>query len=102
VLRENIQRVYDENQQVYGARKVWRQLKREDIEVPRCTAERLMRAMGLSEATRGGAFKTTTDPDEAAERPRDSVKRDFSADQPNKLWVADLTFVPMRSRGRAS
>jgi transposase InsO family protein len=94
ILREHIQRLYDENHQVYGARKVWRQLEREGVEVARCTVERLMREMGLQGAVRGTAFKVTTVADEDAQRPQDLVKRDFSADAPNKLWVADLTYVP--------
>jgi transposase InsO family protein len=92
-LREEIQRVYDENRQVYGVRKVWRQLGREGIEVGRCTVERLMRSMGLRGAVRGRAFKITTVADEALERPTDLVKRSFEADRPNKLWVADITYV---------
>ena len=92
-LRVEIQRVYDENQQVYGAKKVWRQLGREDIQVGRCTVERLMRSMELRGAVRGRAFKLTTVADEALERPVDLVKRSFEADRPNKLWVADLTYV---------
>ena len=94
ILREHIQRVYDDNHQVYGSRKVWRQLKREGVEVARCAVERLMREMGLHGAVRGRAFKVTTIADEDAQRPQDLVKRDFSADAPNKLWVADLTYVP--------
>jgi len=92
-LRVEIQRVFDNNHGVYGAEKVWRQLVREHIEVARCTVERLMRMMGLRGAIRGGAFKVTTVTDEAAECPKDLVRRVFSADAPNKLWVADLTFV---------
>jgi putative transposase len=92
-LKADIQRVYDDNQQVYGAEKVWRQLRREDIEVARCTVERLMHQMGLKGAVRGRAFKVTTVVDEAAQRPLDLVKRDFSASAPNQLWVADLTYV---------
>jgi putative transposase len=92
-LREPIQRVYDENQQVYGAQKVWRQLGRKNVDVARCTVERLMRQMGLKGAVRGRAFKVTTVADEAAQRPRDLVKREFSAPAPNRLWVADLTYV---------
>jgi transposase InsO family protein len=93
LLRKEIQRVYDENRQVYGADKVWRQLSREGIEVARCTVERLMRSMGLRGASRGRGFKTTTVTDEALYRPSDLVKRSFEADCPNKLWVADLTYV---------
>jgi putative transposase len=91
-LREQIQRIWDENYQVYGARKVWRQLLREDIQVARCTVERLMRGMGLQGVIRGRTFKTTI-PDESAARPADLVNRDFTATRPNQLWVADLTYV---------
>lgn len=92
-LRVEIQRVYDENQRVYGADKVWRQLRRESLEVARCTIERLMRAMGLRGAVRGRAYKRTTVADVAAQRPPDLVERSFSASRPNQLWVADITFV---------
>ena len=92
-LRGEIQRVYDENNQVYGADKVWRQLGREGIEVGRCAVERLMRSMGLRGAVRGRAFKITTVADDALERPADLVQRSFEADRPDKLWVADLTYV---------
>lgn len=91
-LRGEIQRVWNENFQVYGARKVWRQLQREGIAVARCTVARLMRDMGLQGAVRGKTFRTTI-PDEAALRPADLVDRDFAADRPNQLWVADLTYV---------
>jgi putative transposase len=92
-LRLEIQRVFEENFGVYGARKVWYQLNREGYHVARCTVERLMRTMGLRGAVRGRAFKITTVADEALERPADLVKRSFEADRPNKLWVADLTYV---------
>ena len=92
VLCEEIGRVWKENRQVYGARKVWRQLRRENFKVARCTVERLMRQLGLQGAVRGRKPKTTI-PDEAAARPADLVERDFTADQPNQLWVADLTYV---------
>jgi putative transposase len=92
LLRPEIQRVWDENFQVYGVRKVWRQLQRESFEVARCTVERLMGQMGLQGAVRGKKFKTT-DPDAAAARPADLVSREFSASRPNELWVADLTYV---------
>jgi putative transposase len=91
-LREAIERVWKENFGVYGVRKVWRQLNREGIEVARCTVERLMRAMGLRGAVRGRKYKTTI-VDEASPRPADLVQRDFTADRPNRLWVADLTYV---------
>ncbi len=93
-LREEIERVWKENQSVYGARKVWVQLKREGFSVARCTVARLMRQMGLRGVVRGKAYTTTTIVDEAAQRPADLVKRNFTADRPNQLWVADITYVP--------
>jgi len=92
-LREEVERVWKENFGVYGARKVWRQLLREGFGVARCTVERLMRTMGLRGVVRGRKVKTTI-PDDLAERPRDLVKRNFTASRPNQLWVADLTYVP--------
>ncbi len=91
-LREEIERVWRENHRVYGAHKVWRQLRREDFKVARCTVERLMRQLGLRGAVRGRKPRTTI-PDEAAARPADLVERNFTAEQPNQLWVADLTYV---------
>jgi transposase InsO family protein len=92
-LRVEIERVWKQNQSVYGARKVWKQLKREGFVVARCTIERLMAAMGLQGAVRGRAFKRTTIVDEASARPADLVARNFKAERPNRLWVADLTYV---------
>lgn len=92
-LRGEIQRVWDENFSVYGAEKVWKQLRREDVDVARCTVERLMRGMGLRGAVRGRAFRLTTEPNLAAPRPPDLVQREFRAERPNQLWVADLTYV---------
>jgi putative transposase len=92
-LRTHIERVWNANFQVYGPKKVWKQLKREGIEVARCTVERLMVEMGLRGAVRGRAFKVTTIPDGAAIRPPDLVDRHFTATRPNQLWVADLTYV---------
>ena len=91
--RAAIQRVWDEHQQVYGPRKVWRQLRREQVDVARCTVERLMRAMGLRGAVRGRAWVVTTRTDAAAARPADLVERQFTATRPNQLWVADFTYV---------
>ncbi len=91
-LREEIERVWKENFGVYGARKVWRQLIREEFDVARCTVERLMREMGLQGVVRGKKVKTTI-PDELADRPLDLVKRDFTTTCPNQLWVVDLTYV---------
>jgi putative transposase len=91
-LKAEIARVHAENFGVYGARKVWRQLRREGITVARCTVERLMRELGLEGVRRGKPHKTTT-PQAADARPADLVERDFSASRPNQLWVADLTYV---------
>jgi len=91
-LGEEIKRVWEDNHQVYGARKVWRQLKREGFAVARCTVERLMRARGLQGAVRGRRVKTTV-PDATLPQPLDRVNRDFQVRRPNALWVADLTYV---------
>ena len=90
-LEVEIQRVWDENKQVYGIRKVWRQLKRENIEAARCTVERLMKRLGI-EGVRRGAKCWTTISDDAQDRPTDLVNRQFVATRPNQLWVADITF----------
>ena len=92
-LRAAIQRVWDEHEQVYGPRKVWRQLRREQIEVARCTVERLMRALGLRGTSRGRAWKITTQAESATRRPADLVDRQFTATRPNQLWIADFTYV---------
>ena len=91
-LRAEIGRVHAANFGVYGARKVWRQLGREEIAVARCTVERLMRSMGLRGVVRGRRCRTTI-ADEAAQRPLDRVQRVFRASRPNELWVADFTYV---------
>jgi putative transposase len=77
---------------LYGARKVWRQLRREEHAVARCTVERLMRRAGLSGVRRGRPVRTTTS-DTAAQRPGDLVDRRFAAQAPNRLWVVDFTYV---------
>jgi putative transposase len=91
-LKVEIRRVHAEHLGVYGARKLWRQLHREGIVVARCTVERLMGELGLEGVRRGKPQRTTT-PDAAAARPADLVERNFSAQRPNQLWVADLTYV---------
>jgi putative transposase len=88
-----VARVHAENFGVYGADKVWTQLKSEGHQVARCTVERLMGDLGLVGARRGRQWKRTTIGDEALDRPRDLVDRQFTADRPNRLWVADLTYV---------
>ena len=92
-LISEIVRVYEENLSVYGADKVWGQLNREGIRVARCTVERLMRQEGLAGARRGKAFTVTTRSDDRQARPADLVERQFRAPAPNRLWVADLTYV---------
>ena len=92
-LKVKLQHVHAEQFGVYGARKLWRQLHREGIPVARCTVERLMRELSLSGVVRG-KVKRTTVADESAPRPADLVERDFHAPAPNRLWVADLTYVP--------
>ena len=88
-----IARVHAENLDVYGADKVWAQLNREGTRVARCTVERLMGELGLSGVRRGRAYKLTTHADERQHRPVDLVERNFTAPGPNRLWVADLTYV---------
>jgi putative transposase len=91
-LLEHIRRVHEQNFSVYGARKVWWQLRREGVDVARCTVERLMAKDGLQGAVRGKKRRTTI-PDGQGERPADLVDRNFSSSAPNRLWVADLTYV---------
>lgn len=92
LLMPQIQRVWDDNLQVYGADKVWRQMKREGIEVARCTVERLMQRLQLQGARRGKVVKTTLG-DKGAFCPLDKVNRQFRAERPNQLWVSDFTYV---------
>ncbi len=91
-LRKEIRRVYDENFQVYGVRKVWKQLDREGEKVARCTVARLMRSMGLQGIVRGRPVKTTVS-DRKAPCPLDKVNRQFRAKRPNALWLSDFTYV---------
>jgi transposase InsO family protein len=88
----HIRRVWDENMQVYGADKVWRQMNREGVPVARCTVERLMRRLQLQGVRRGKVIRTTI-ADKAAACPLDRVNRQFKADRPNQLWVSDFTYV---------
>ncbi|ACV77641.1 Integrase catalytic region [Nakamurella multipartita DSM 44233] len=92
-LLEQIRRVHTENNHgTYGARKVWLQLNREGVSVARCTVERLMRSAGLV-GVRRGKIKRTTVADPGAQRPADLVQRRFGALVPDRLWVADITYV---------
>ncbi len=93
-LKREIQRVYDENHQVYGVRKVWRQLLREGIRVARCTVARLMAVMGLAGVLRGKKVRTTIS--RKAVAAGDRVNRQFVAERPDQLWVADFTYVSSR------
>lgn len=92
VLLPQVRRAWDENQQVYGARKVWKQLQRERWVVARCTVERLMRELGIVGVVRGKAVRTTK-PDPGRPCPLDRVNRQFKAERPDQLWVSDYTFV---------
>jgi putative transposase len=91
-LQPEIARVFDENFEVYGVRKVWRQMVRERFDVARCTVARLMRGMGLQGVIRGKPVRTTV-PDKTAPCPLDHVNRVFHAPAPNKLWLSDFTYV---------
>jgi putative transposase len=91
-LKVQLRQVHRAHFGVYGVRKLWRQLQREGIPVARCTVERLMRSLGLAGVVRGRRHRTTI-PDETTPRPADLVQRDFHPAAPNRLWVADLTYV---------
>jgi putative transposase len=93
VLRAIIRRIWTENFQVYGPRKVWRQMGREGLRAARCRVRRLMREMGLAGAVRGRAWVTTTQAQIDAPSPTDLVERQFTATRPNQLWVSDFTYV---------
>jgi putative transposase len=95
-LRREIMRVWEDRKKgrrVYGARKVWLQLRREGIEAARCTVERLMRELGIAGASAGRKKPRTTVPGAVGERPADLLERDFTAPAPNRRWVADITYV---------
>jgi putative transposase len=99
-LAAEIKRVYKDSDENYGARKVWLQLRREGIPAARCTVERLMRQLGLRGVRRGRRTRTTIPARDQA-RPPDLVNRDFRAPAPNRLWVVDITYVPIWSGGFA-
>ncbi len=91
-LKPEIARVFAENFAVYGVRKVWRQMRREEFAVPRCTVDRLMHEMGLQGVIRGKPVRTTIS-DKAAPCPLDHVNRQFHAVAPDRLWLSDFTYV---------
>jgi putative transposase len=96
-LKPEILRVWEDNLSVYGADKMWDQLNKDGIRVARCTVERLMRDMGIQGCRRGRTRVRTTTSDETLQRPADLVERQFRAPAPNRLWVADLTYVKTHS-----
>jgi putative transposase len=100
-LTAEIKRVYKDNGEVYGARKVWLQLHRDGIPAARCTVERLMRAAGLAGVRRSRRTRTTIPPIRRAGWPPDLVHRNFHAAAPNRLWVVDITYVPVTAGGFA-
>lgn len=91
-LLRQIRQVWEDNHQVYGVRKMWRELRRQGVGVARCTVARLMRRLGLRGVIRGKPIKTTVN-DKALPCPRDRVNRQFRAERPNALWVSDFTYV---------
>ena len=96
-LKPQILRVWEQNLVVYGADKVWDQLNKDGVRVARCTIERLMADMGLQGCRRGRIWVRTTESDDRLDRPADLVSRQFQAPAPNRLWVADLTYVKTHS-----
>jgi putative transposase len=98
-LKPLLRQIHGQHFGVYGVRKLWHQLRREGGQVARCTVERLMRDLGLKGVRRGRQIRTTV-PDERAPRPLDLVQRNFHPPQPNRLWVADLTYVRTRCSRR--
>jgi Transposase and inactivated derivatives len=92
-LMPEIQRIHADSGGRYRARKTWKQLQLEQWQAARCTVERLMRELGLQGVRRGKRWKTTV-VDALAEKPLDRVDRQFKADHPDQLWVADFTYVP--------
>jgi transposase InsO family protein len=92
-LSHDVQQAWEDSYRNYGARKVWKQLNRDLIPVARCTVERLMKKLGI-EGVRRGKRCITTIPADAAYKPLDLVNREFTADHPDQLWVADITYVP--------
>ncbi len=91
-LKIEIRRIFEQNFRVYGARKIWRQLKREGFDIARCTVSRLMQFMGLRGIIRGKPIRTTV-PDKSAPSPLDRANRQFKAPAPDRLWVSDFTYV---------
>ena len=91
-LSPEVKRVWEQNNEVYGIRKVWHQLQREEFSVARCTVARLMKRLDIQGVIRGKVKKTTV-PDKSQPCPKDKVNRKFRAPAPNMLWVSDFTYV---------
>jgi putative transposase len=87
-----IRRIHGANYSAYGARRVYKALRRESYKVAKCTVERLMREYGIRGVVRGKPH-FTTHPDEGAQRAADLVERRFVASGPNELWVSDITYA---------
>ena len=96
-LIEQIRQAHQDNYGVYGASKVWAQLNRQGTPVARCTVQRLMRNAGLRGVTRGRRKIRTTLTGAGTDYPVDLVERDFTASAPDRLWVADLTYIRTRA-----
>jgi putative transposase len=96
-LTAKILQVWEQNRKVYGARKIWWELQDQGLGVARCTVERLMRALGICGTTRGRRPRKTTTADAEASRPADLVNRDFTAPAPDRRWVADITYIPVKN-----
>ena len=94
-----IRAAWEDSRRLYGARKIWKQLRRQDVRVARCTVERLMRAEGMTGVVARSVRPRTTVPGDPAARPRDLVERDFRAPAPNQLWVTDITYVELAGGG---
>ena len=88
-----IREVHEQNYFAYGYRRMWIALKRAGEEVARCRVQRLMKAAGIQGAKRRGKPWRTTKPDPLAKRRPDLVERNFRADGPDRLWIADLTYL---------
>jgi transposase InsO family protein len=93
LLRAIIQRIWHEHHQVYGPKKVWKQMGREGLRVARCRVRRLMKQLGLVGTTRGRAWTVTTHASPVTDQRSDLVARNFTATRPNQLWVSDFTYV---------
>jgi len=93
-LTEQIQRIHKDSGEAYGSPKVHAQLRREGIHVSRKRVERLLRQAGLQGAFMRKRQRSSTRRDPAATPAPDLVNRNFKADAPDRLWVADISRIP--------